>query len=512
MTVSVQDPIKKYFGNGSAVSFTYPYLLLDQADLKVYLNGVLASGYTVTGIGNGGGGAVIFPSPPASGTLVILQRLVVLNRETDYQEAAAIPTDTLDRDFDRAWLAIQDTRAAAPLTLNGLGELDATTKRIINLADPINAQDAVTKAWAETAGTAQVALAAAQAVIASNAANVASASSAAASSSQSAAAASATIANAAVATVGVSETNAAASAVAAASSQTGAAGSAAQAVTQAGLADASKVAAGVSEVNAATSATNANTSKVAAGVSETNASASAVNAAASATAAAASAASIAGGPVASIAGLTGAVTSAALKTATALNLVNNTADLSKPISTATQAAINALAVATTGDFKFVMRATAPTGWVAGDGSTIGNVGSGATRANVDTQALFTAWWTDYTNAQLPILTSTGTASTRGASAAADWTAGKRLTVFDVRERFIRSSGTVVINGTKYAESVGPHTHPISPMVALPGTGGGSGFTYNQVSTGSPLGAGNTGSPAGTETAPVHIAMLGCFKL
>lgn len=105
--------------------------------------------------------------------------------------------------------------------------------------------------------------------------------------------------------------------------------------------------------------------------------------------------------------------------------------------------------ATTGDFKHAMRASAPTGWITASGATtIGNVGSGATRANVDTLALFTLWWTNFNDALCPILTSAGGASTRGASAAADWAALKRLTVFDASDRVMRVPGGIQAAGAK----------------------------------------------------------------
>jgi len=88
----------------------------------------------------------------------------------------------------------------------------------------------------------------------------------------------------------------------------------------------------------------------------------------------------------------------------------------------------ALGSAATGDFKQRAAASFPAGWVRANAGTIGNTGSGATRANADTQALFYLWWADFTDAQVPIQTSAGAASTRGASAAADFTANKRMTV------------------------------------------------------------------------------------
>lgn len=173
--------------------------------------------------------------------------------------------------------------------------------------------------------------------------------------------------------------------------------------------------------------------------------------------------------------------------------------------------------ASTGDFKHVMRASLPPGWIAGIGQTIGNTGSGATLMGADVLALFTLWWTDYSNAQLPILTSAGGASTRGASAAADWSAGKRLTVFDTRDRVARTSGAIQANGTKLEGT----------RIVMPYTTGATGVIpeASQVVTNADPTAGTsanygiwatTAQPAvalGTYTTRMaSLGMLGCFKL
>ena len=175
------------------------------------------------------------------------------------------------------------------------------------------------------------------------------------------------------------------------------------------------------------------------------------------------------------------------------------------------------ATAPTGAFMHFMRAAAPTGWIAGNGSTIGNAGSGATRANVDTLALFTAWWTDYSDAQLPILTSAGGASTRGASAAADWAALKRLTVFDVRDRVPRSAGTIQANGAKLEPTSISQNGGSNTAAVIPWTGGG--FANQEASTGINTSY-NLITPGSAATSVIStiavrvasIGMLGCFKL
>lgn len=91
-------------------------------------------------------------------------------------------------------------------------------------------------------------------------------------------------------------------------------------------------------------------------------------------------------------------------------------------------------------------ANLPSGYVWASGKTIGNASSNGTeRANADTLALFTLFWTDFNDSTLPIYTSAGIASTRGASAAIDFAANKAISVPDKRGRV--SAGKDDLGGT-----------------------------------------------------------------
>lgn len=128
----------------------------------------------------------------------------------------------------------------------------------------------------------------------------------------------------------------------------------------------------------------------------------------------------------------------------------------------------------TGSGKDFWGTTAPSGWVLASGNTIGNATSGATeRANADTEALFTLLWNAYSNDILPIFTSAGVASTRGANAAADFAASKRLTLIDKRGRVSvgkdnmggssasrMTTGGSGIDGSVLGESGGFQTHTL----------------------------------------------------
>ena len=90
----------------------------------------------------------------------------------------------------------------------------------------------------------------------------------------------------------------------------------------------------------------------------------------------------------------------------------------------------------TGDLKPTLKATADTGWVMMNDGTIGNASSSATtRANADTQALFTLLWNNVSNTYAPV------SGGRGASAIADFNANKTIGLTKVLGRALAVAGT-----------------------------------------------------------------------
>lgn len=203
-----------------------------------------------------------------------------------------------------------------------------------------------------------------------------------------------------------------------------------------------------------------------------------------------------------------------------------------------QTGLSGLATVPTGTVAGFRRTTAPTGWVKENGGTIGSASSGATtRANADTEALFTLLWTEFNNTLLPIQTSAGAASTRGASAAADFAANKRLPLFDSRSRFHRGAddglgfdATLTVGATQ-ADEIKAHTHGVTDP------GHEHGFSYSVPTRVNDADRGNTGtsslfsidtfatpdtdeattgisiqSTGGTETRPRSSVLLFCIKL
>lgn len=88
----------------------------------------------------------------------------------------------------------------------------------------------------------------------------------------------------------------------------------------------------------------------------------------------------------------------------------------------------------TGDVKLTYKIVADSGWLMMDDSSIGNTSSGATHTGSTFQNLYTLLWTNISNAYAPV------AGGRGASAAADWTAQKAMTLMPVLGRAMAISG------------------------------------------------------------------------
>jgi len=133
----------------------------------------------------------------------------------------------------------------------------------------------------------------------------------------------------------------------------------------------------------------------------------------------------------------------------------------------------------TGDMKPTIRNTADTGWILLDDGNIGNAASSATtRANADTEDLFTLLWNNVGDTYAPV------SSGRGASAAADYAANKTIGILTTLGHAIGVAGAGSgLTSRALGENLGDedtnlttaqlasHSHGISNLTtALSGTG------------------------------------------
>lgn len=137
----------------------------------------------------------------------------------------------------------------------------------------------------------------------------------------------------------------------------------------------------------------------------------------------------------------------------------------------------------TGDVKITLKTVADSGWVLAGGTsiTIGNVGSGASYANANTQALYTLIWNNVADAYCPV---TGG---RGANAAADWAGLKPISLGSWAQRSVGIAGAQGgLTARALGQYLGEETHllttPEIPSHSHGITDPGHTHGYNQPSS------------------------------
>ena len=105
MTVSTTINKISYTGNGVAKEFAVPFPFLEKAHLKVYqlLRGVRSerTDWTMEG------GNLVFAAPPVSDAQIVIIREIPFTQETDYRENEILAAETLERNFDKLTMAVQ---------------------------------------------------------------------------------------------------------------------------------------------------------------------------------------------------------------------------------------------------------------------------------------------------------------------------------------------------------------------------------------------------------------------
>ena len=115
MTVSSSTNRASYSGNGSLTTFAYGFKVFDQDDLTVILrasNGTetvqtIVTDYTVTGVGDAGGGNVVFTTAPASGVTVVILREMDLEQGLDLVPNDPFPAQSLENSLDKLTFMVQ---------------------------------------------------------------------------------------------------------------------------------------------------------------------------------------------------------------------------------------------------------------------------------------------------------------------------------------------------------------------------------------------------------------------
>lgn len=110
MPVQAATRVNRSTGNGVTTVFPYTFKLISQSHIRVTVDGVvktIATDYTVSGVGDAGGGNVTFTSAPANLAAVVLSGSAPYSRSTDYVRNGSFQEETVDNDFDLAVILMQ---------------------------------------------------------------------------------------------------------------------------------------------------------------------------------------------------------------------------------------------------------------------------------------------------------------------------------------------------------------------------------------------------------------------
>jgi len=143
--------IDTYTGNGSTTTFSVTFPYIEKAHVIVTVDGVtktLTTDYTFTT-----SSTITFTSAPAaSSTIKFTRSSNRTGRLVDYQDGSTLTEATLDQDGNQSFFMAQEAIDVTEGTLNisqSTDQWDATNKRITNVADPVNNNDAVNKTYLE---------------------------------------------------------------------------------------------------------------------------------------------------------------------------------------------------------------------------------------------------------------------------------------------------------------------------------------------------------------------------
>ena len=118
MTISTTTIKNSYNGNGSTSAFNYTFKISAESEMQVIIRSAsgtetvksLTTHYTISGVGNAGGGAVTFTAGniPVSGETVILRRVTAQTQAMDLIDNDPMSADTIENAHDKSIAIAQE--------------------------------------------------------------------------------------------------------------------------------------------------------------------------------------------------------------------------------------------------------------------------------------------------------------------------------------------------------------------------------------------------------------------
>ena len=136
-----------YTADGNTSTFAITFSFIDSTHVKVFLDGVSTTAFTISGSN------VVMNSNPANSTVVLIKRETPTNaRLVDFQDGSVLTESDLDKSADQNFFIAQEINdeSQSAMKLATDDTFDALNKRIKNVADPVNNNDAVNKGFIST--------------------------------------------------------------------------------------------------------------------------------------------------------------------------------------------------------------------------------------------------------------------------------------------------------------------------------------------------------------------------
>ena len=139
MTITSETNRAAYLGNGATTSFAYGWRILDEDDLVVGLLDLsdfssvvqtITTHYTVSGVGNPGGGNVVFVTPPPTGFSVVIYSDPPITQLIDLMSGQAISAEVLEMALDTLVNQIKRCKEIGERSLR-MPDIDGTLSPIL---------------------------------------------------------------------------------------------------------------------------------------------------------------------------------------------------------------------------------------------------------------------------------------------------------------------------------------------------------------------------------------------
>ena len=131
-----------YTGDGTTTSYAITFNFIDSTHVKAFIDGVETTAFTISS------STLTFTSAPANSAIIKIERQTpTSSRLVDFTDGSVLTESDLDKSADQNFFIAQEItdESASAMKIGTDDKFDAQSKIIKNVADPVNAQDAVSK-------------------------------------------------------------------------------------------------------------------------------------------------------------------------------------------------------------------------------------------------------------------------------------------------------------------------------------------------------------------------------